>query len=119
DDRVGTQVGLRGRRPPERDRLVGLEGERSPAVRLGEDGDGADPELAAGAEDPPRDLAAVGHEHLADRLHAGTGHAYIRKTPKRSVPRTSAEWTAERARPRTVRVSRGSTIPSSHIRAVE
>ena len=40
-----------------------------------------------------------------------------RKTPKRSVPRTSAPCTADSAMPSTVRVSRGSMMPSSATRA--
>jgi hypothetical protein len=45
--------------------------------------------------------------------------AYIRKTPKVSVPFTGAEWAADRAMPSTVRVSRGSMMPSSRTRALE
>lgn len=44
---------------------------------------------------------------------------HIRKTPKRSVPLTSAEWVAERAMPSTCRLSRGSMSPSSRTLAVE
>ena len=54
------------------DRLVGGAGvQRAAVVRRG-DRDGRDPELAAGAEDAHRDLAAVRHEELADRHRCGS-----------------------------------------------
>ena len=40
-------------------------------------------------------------------------NCHIRKTPKPRRPATVCEWTAESAIPSTVRVSRGSTMPSS------
>ena len=68
-------------------------------------------------EDAAGDLAAVGDQHLRDRpgcRRVARSATYIRKTPKR--PRALdlvAQWTAESAMPSTVRVSRGSIIPSS------
>jgi hypothetical protein len=44
--------------------------------------------------------------------------SYMRKTPKASLPRTTSLKAALSAMPSTVRVSRGSTMPSSHRRAV-
>jgi hypothetical protein len=38
-----------------------------------DDGDGADAELAAGAEDAQRDLAAVRDEELSDRPSSSAG----------------------------------------------
>ena len=43
---------------------------------------------------------------------------HIRNTPQRAVPCTTFECTAEREMPSTVRVSRGSMMPSSQTRAV-
>jgi hypothetical protein len=49
------------------DRLVGRARVQRAAVVGRDDGDGADPELAAGAEDAQRDLAAIRDEELAKR----------------------------------------------------
>lgn len=43
---------------------------------------------------------------------------YIRNTPKELVPSTGPECTADKAMPKAVRVSRGSTKPSSQMREV-
>ena len=82
-----------------------------PASSGARDGDRADPELAAGAEDPHRDLAAVRDEELADQLH-------IRKTPN-VVSGIGAFSAAEMPSASTRRVSSGSMMPSSQSRAVE
>ena len=54
------------------DRLVGRARVQRAAVVGRGDGDGRDPELAAGAEDAHGDLAAVRHEELPDRHRAGS-----------------------------------------------
>ena len=70
DDAVAAQVAL-GRRPrPEQVGLVRDGDVQLVAIGLGVDGDGRDPELAERAEDADRDLAAIGDEHLRERLHA-------------------------------------------------
>src|SRR5271165_340792 len=106
-DRVG--AGGRGRRDDEVATQVGI------GVRIGVDGDGGEAERVRGLYYPGRDLAAVGDQQLGD----GCGHQHhIRKTPKPRRPATGPLCTADRARPRTVRVSRGSMMPSSYRRAV-
>ena len=107
-EQVGAQVGVgrRGTRQPHRE--VGLRDERGVRVGVGVHCDDGEAHLAGGPRDPAGDLPPVGDEQRADHRH---GH--IRKTPKPRRPRTSFECTAVSARPRTVRVSRGSMIPSS------
>ena len=60
------QVGLRRLRRADADALVCELHVRRVLVGLGVHGDGADPELAAGADDAQRDLAAVGDEDFAE-----------------------------------------------------
>ena len=50
---------------------------------------------------------------ISPRLATKTRSIYIRKTPKPSAPLTSSLCTALSAMPSTVRVSRGSMMPSS------
>ena len=70
----GPDVLLRVEVARDLDRLVGdARMERAAIVRRGHR-DGADPELAAGAEDPDGDLAAVRHQEPPDR-HSGDGNA--------------------------------------------
>ena len=80
DQQVGPQVGVGRRRAGQPDGAVGLGPVRAVGVRVGVDGDRADAEVAAGAEDPPGDLAAVGHQDSCDHVSA-----HIRKTPKPGV----------------------------------
>jgi hypothetical protein len=61
DDLLSAQVRL------DPHRLVGLAHERRIRIGLRIGGDGRDPEPAARAEDPPRDLPAVRHEQLPDQ----------------------------------------------------
>ena len=89
--------------------------ERSRIVRSG-DGDGLDPELAAGAEDAHGDLASIRDEQLADRAFERGAH--MRKIPNR-VSGIGASSAAEMPSASTCRVSSGSMIPSSQSRAVE
>src|SRR5690349_19020169 len=107
DDRVGAQVGLRERDAGQPHREVGLPDMGRFRVGFRVHGDRRDPEVAAGVEDPPRDLPAVGDEQPGD---------HRRNTPYWRAPRTGAEWMADSAIPRTVRVSRGSMTPSSYRR---
>jgi hypothetical protein len=64
---------------PDPHRLVGRAHVGGGLVDVGVHRDGGDPEMAAGAHHPQRDLAAVGDQDLGE--DAGHGHAHIRKTP--------------------------------------
>src|SRR6185503_12093294 len=94
------------------DRLVGGTDERRVGVGVGVNRDGRDPHRAARPHDPQRDLAAVRDQDLVDGPHQ------CLNTPHDVVPRTGAEYAADSAIAITVRVSRGSMMPSSHRRAV-
>ena len=117
DDGVDTQVGVAGRGSRQAHRLVGHGHGPRVLVGIGEHRDGRDAELARGS-----------HRHGARsrrgwrRGGCGSGGLgcrqwsparHIRNTPKPRRPRTSLECSAESARPSTVRVSRGSMMPSS------
>ena len=65
------EVALGRRAGPEQVRLVGGGDVQRAAVGLRVDGDGADPELAQGAEDTDGDLAAIGDQDLGERRHEG------------------------------------------------
>ncbi len=66
DDGRDIEITVAGRRRSDTDGLVGQQDVLQVPVRLGMDRDGADAELAAGAQDPERDLAPVGDENLLD-----------------------------------------------------
>jgi hypothetical protein len=103
-DQVAAQVGVgrRGTRQPDGD--IRLADERRVGIRVAVDGDGAHAPLRCCTEDAARDLPAVGYQHA---LHS-------RNTPKPScTPRISSLPMTDSASPRTVRVSRGSMMPSS------
>ena len=104
DDQVAAQVSVRRRIAGQRHGRIGVGDVRQAAIGIGVDGDGGDAEVAAGPHHPPGDLATIGHEHRPN---------HGRNTPNRSVPATGALWAADNAMPSTVRVSRGSMIPSS------
>ena len=63
---VGVEVALGRGLPAEGVRLVGQADVQGVAVELGVHGDGGDPELAAGADDPHGDLASVGDQDLLE-----------------------------------------------------
>ena len=63
---LDVEVALGGGGGPDRVRLVGHEHMKRLAVRLGEDRDGRDAELAARADHAHGDLAAVRDEDLRD-----------------------------------------------------
>ena len=79
DDLVDAQVGLGGGGGPQVDRGVGGLDVGRMGVSVGVDGDGADAEAAAGADDAQGDLAAVGDEDCCE--HFRHGGAHILKTP--------------------------------------
>jgi hypothetical protein len=60
------QIGFARRRRPDAHRFVGLAHERHVRIDIRMHRDGADAHLARGADDPPRDLAAIGDEERAD-----------------------------------------------------
>ena len=70
DDGVDAQVRFRRPHAAERHGFVRFLNERRVAIRIGTDRHGRDPHLAAGAHDPPRDLAAIGDQDLVDRTLA-------------------------------------------------
>ena len=69
DDRRDAQVAVGAARRADADVLVGEPHVQRVLVGLGVDRDGLDAELAAGADDPQGDLAAVGDEDFLE--HAG------------------------------------------------
>src|SRR5215212_6564975 len=73
DDPLLVEVALGGRARSDQVRLVGDGGVEGQAVGIRVDGHGPDPELAKGAKNPDRDLAAVGDQNLSERSH---GRAY-------------------------------------------
>mmetsp|Transcript_19968 Transcript_19968/g.42316 ORF Transcript_19968/g.42316 Transcript_19968/m.42316 type:complete len:851 (-) Transcript_19968:309-2861(-) len=77
DDRLDVQVRAHGAQllliRLEQVGLVGLVPVNLQPVLVAEDGDGADPELVRGAEDPRGDLAAVRAQQLGDLDAAGLG----------------------------------------------
>ena len=106
DDEVAAQIGSGGRRAGQPDGLVGQLDVRRPRVGVGVDGDRGQAERVRGPYDADGDLAAVGDQEPVHGPH-------IRKTPKPRRPATEPECTADSASPSTVRVSRGSMMPSS------
>ena len=76
---LDVEVALDRRRRADRVRLVGHEHVERRAIRLGEDGDGLDPELAAGADHADGDLAAVRDQELRDAAggHGRTGASSV------------------------------------------
>ncbi len=69
DEHVGPEVALGSRAGADEVRLVGRAHVRAPPVGLRVDGNATDPELAQRPEDPDRDLAPVGDQHLREGRH--------------------------------------------------
>src|SRR5689334_20668177 len=67
-DLLDVEVALAGGRGADVDGAIGGARVHRAAIRIGEDGDGVDAELAAGAHHADRDLAAVRDEDAADLL---------------------------------------------------
>jgi hypothetical protein len=63
DDEIAAQVGVGWRVARQVDGPIGLAHEGRVGVGVGVNGDGGDAEVAAGAEHPAGDLAAVGDQH--------------------------------------------------------
>ena len=105
DQCVDIEVGFGARGTAERHGLVSFLHKQRIPIRFREYGHGGDAHLATGAHDTAGDFATICNQDLV--------HHYMRNTPNCCVPRTSAEWQADNAMPSTVRVSRGSMMPSS------
>ena len=75
DDRRDVQVAVGAPRRADADVLVGEAHVQRVLVGLGVDGHGLDAELAAGADDAQRDLAAVGDQDLLEHQAAVSGQA--------------------------------------------
>ena len=88
---------------------ISLAHERRLGICVAVNGDGRNTHLMGGSEYTSRDLATVGDQNASD---GGHGH-YIRKTPKPRRPCTGLLWATDSDMPSTVRVSRGSMMPSS------
>ncbi len=112
DDFLHVEIGLGAGTSPEGDRRIRLAHERRIRVRIGVHGNGADPQLVCRADDAPGYLAAIGDEDPRDRP------AHIRHVPNSLVPSTRLLKQADSAMATTVRVSRGSIMPSSETREV-
>ncbi len=112
DDGVGPKVRLGRCDAGKSDRGIGIGDVRTVGIGVGEYRDGAQSRATARGEHPAGDLSPVGDEHGLDgRVVHCLPH--IRKTPKLSAPSIGAVAMADRHMPTTVRVSRGSMIPSS------
>ena len=112
EDLLDGEIRLARGRGSEEERAVGEAYVTRRGVGLGVDGDRLDAETARGAGDPAGDFATVGDEEGSEH-----GHPHIRKTPN-CVGSMGAFSVAARERPRTRRLSAGSSTPSSQSRAV-
>lgn len=72
-DQVAAQIRVRGRRPRQPYRLVGHTRVEGVLVGVRVHGDGPDPQLTAGAEDPAGDLAPIGHEDRSNHWDLTSG----------------------------------------------
>ena len=81
--RVALEIALGRRRRANVHRFVGLAHVRRARVGVAVDGDRRDAELAAGADDAQRDLAAVGDENLGEHRDAMREHVSMLQ---RNVP---------------------------------
>ena len=116
DQRGRVQVRVGERRAGQPHGRVGLPDVRARRVVRGVDRDRVTAGVVRALDQAPRDLAPVGDEDAVDGARRRC-HQW-RTTPKTAVPCTGAECTAVSAMASTVRVSRGSMMPSSHSRPV-
>ncbi len=86
------------------------------AIGVGVDRHGAKPHAPCRAHDPAGNLAAIGDQKLVETANAR--HRHIRKMPKRVGSGAGALRPAASASASTMRVSAGSMMPSSQMRAV-
>ena len=111
---VDVQVAFRGRATAEGDGAVGIVDEGRVDIALGIDRHGGYAELARRPDDAAGDLAPVGDEQPGNRLDG----PYIRHVPNSLVPSTRLLQQADSDMAMTMRVSRGSIMPSSDTRDV-
>ncbi len=116
DDGVDAKVAVLGRRRADEHRRVGERDVHGAAISVGVDRHRREPHALCRADDPAGDLAAVGDQELVEA--PGERHHHILKMPNRVGSGGGALRPAASARPSTVRVSAGSTMPSSQMRAV-
>jgi len=92
-DPLDVEIGLAGRWRTEHDRLAGLPHVRGVHVGLGVHGHRREPEVAAGAEHAPGDLAAIGDQDLA---HQGglsvTSTVTMRQPASVGAQRSCSTW---------------------------
>src|SRR5882762_11195484 len=89
DDRGGVHVGLASVCRTDADRLVGEMHREAVRVGFAVDGDRLDAELAARADDPHGDLAAIRDQDLFDRRHHGDTWASQKRLPSGSAARAT------------------------------
>ena len=111
---VDVEVGLGRRGPGQAHGLVGLGDVGGVGVGVGEHGHAADAQRVGGADDAAGDLAPVGDEELAG---SPASRPRSRSHPEHAVAARAVDGVCcamtERHMPSTVRVSRGSMMPSS------
>ena len=114
DDRADVEIAVARMRRTDGDGPIRRAHVRGPRVGGGAHRHRLDVELAARADDPQGDLAAIGHEQTGD----GRGHRrHMRKTPNFGSAK-GALRAIERPRARADLVSAAVITPSSHSRAV-
>ena len=91
--------------------LVGIPDVEGVAVGLAVDRDGPDAELAAGGDDPQRDLAAVRDEYLLEHCRAARPRGGSRRASRRTRP--AGRCAGRRRRPRRRRRTRSRSSASS------
>ena len=119
DDRRGRQVRALRVRRADADRLVGEADRRAIAIGLAVGDDRLDAERAAGAQDPERDLAAVGDEDLAEHQ---ASRPVGRRRPTRAVGRgragansmTRSSWPYSTASPGSTRLEPDDAVDRRH-----
>jgi hypothetical protein len=116
DDRFDVEVAVLGRRRTYQQGFVGERDMQRIAVGVGEHRHGPKAHAFGRADDPARDLAAVGDQELVEA--PGERHRHILKMPKRVGSGGGALSPAASASASTVRVSAGSMMPSSQMRAL-
>ena len=84
------QIALRRCLAAERVGLVGVARMQRGAVRVGVDGDRAEPQIAERAEDANRNLAAVRHQDLRERAHSGLFCRVVRLADQLTLARVIA-----------------------------
>src|SRR5262249_15382056 len=116
DDGIDIEIAFLGSRGADRRRRIGELHMQRIAVGVGVDRDCAKAHALCRADDPASDLATVGDQQRAEAPEER--HPYILNMPNRVGSGAGALSPAAMASPSTVRVSAGSMMPSSQMRAV-